>query len=73
MAAAEWAAALPCKKAVASVSPAAGPKKPGGVAALAPIGRELLEVCEVRAGYVLAVRLIDPKGRPLTAVSVYLP
>eukprot|EP00969_Alexandrium_andersonii_P094319 4167247-Alexandrium_andersonii.AAC.1 len=30
LAAAEWAAALPCQKALASVAAAAGPKKPGG-------------------------------------------
>eukprot|EP00969_Alexandrium_andersonii_P168972 7468201-Alexandrium_andersonii.AAC.1 len=37
-AAGEWAASVPRKKAAASVAPAAGPKKPGGVALLAPVG-----------------------------------
>eukprot|EP00969_Alexandrium_andersonii_P231456 10221921-Alexandrium_andersonii.AAC.1 len=38
LAAAEWAAALPCQRALASVAAAAGPKKPGGVAILIPVG-----------------------------------
>eukprot|EP00969_Alexandrium_andersonii_P266586 11781946-Alexandrium_andersonii.AAC.1 len=53
-AAAERAGALPCQKAVASVAAAAGPKKPGGIAILIPIGWEIREVQEVKAGYVLA-------------------